>query len=209
MLINRRTSLLTLVLVALAAFLLYQCASNPTSLLKPIPAGSTILAIGDSLTEGVGTSQDKAYPAVLSRLLNQPVINAGISGNTSTQTLQRLPALLNKYKPSLVIICIGGNDMLKRQHVYKLKANLTKMVEMSQHAGAQVMIIAVPEASLSMKVPELYKDIAEQYQVTLDDTTLRELLRDSQYKSDTVHLNAMGYQALANQIYLLIKSPIN
>lgn len=202
---NKRTILLVLILIVLSALLLYQCVNKPTSLLRPIPSGSTILAIGDSLTQGVGTSEDKAYPAVLARLLNQPVINAGLSGNTSTQALQRLPVLLSKYRPTLVIICIGGNDMLKRHQASVLKKNLAEMIVLSQQAGAQVMLIGVPEASLSMKVPELYKNIAEKYQVTLDDKTLRELLRDSQYKSDTVHLNATGYQALANQIYLLIK----
>lgn len=203
---SKRTIILALILIFLGFFLLYQCVNKPDSLLRPIPPGSTILAFGDSLTAGVGTTTDKAYPAVLSQLLNQPVINAGVSGNTSTQALQRLPDLLKQYHPSLVIICIGGNDMLKRHHGSVLKDNLARMIELTQQAGAQVIIIGVPETSLSMKVPALYKNLAKQYQVTLDDKTLRDLLRDRQYKSDTVHLNEKGYRELANQIYLIIKN---
>ncbi|MDO4643771.1 MAG: GDSL-type esterase/lipase family protein, partial [Cardiobacteriaceae bacterium] len=80
---------------------------------------SIVLALGDSLTAGYGASAEDAYPAQLAQLSGWHIINAGINGDTSGQALQRLPQLLNEYKPQLVIISIGGNDFL--QHLPEIE----------------------------------------------------------------------------------------
>jgi len=82
--------------------------------LPALAADATILAFGDSLTYGTGTSRDNAYPTVLEKLLKRRVINAGIPGEISSKGLNRLPALIEKYRPDLIIICHGGNDILRK-----------------------------------------------------------------------------------------------
>ena len=99
----RTKYLFILLFLLLSGFVYYQCAQQ-TQKIQPLSKHSVILALGDSLTSGAGTSPNNAYPAQLQNLSGYQVINAGISGNTSEQALSRLPKLLKQYHPKLVII---------------------------------------------------------------------------------------------------------
>ena len=90
------------------------CGRKQAARAQLVPAGSTVLALGDSLTYGTGASPETAYPTVLAELSGWNVVNAGVSGNTSAQALERLPGLLAEHQPKLVIVSIGGNDFLRR-----------------------------------------------------------------------------------------------
>lgn len=172
--------------------------------LYPLPPNATILAFGDSLTAGVGTSADNSYPAILEKMTGFKVINGGVPGDTSTKALIRLPALLKKYHPNLVIICLGGNDRIHRESFDVTITNLKTMIEMSKKEGAQVVLIGVPELKLNLNIPDFYQEIAKEYNVPVDSETLRTLLKNRQYKSDTIHLNQQGYYLLAEKIKLLL-----
>ena len=74
---------------------------------RPIAQGSIVLALGDSLTSGVGSDAATAYPAVLQELTGWQVVNGGVSGDTSAQALTRLPTLVEQHRPALVIVEIG------------------------------------------------------------------------------------------------------
>ena len=84
--------------------------------IAPLGPGSSIVAFGDSLTHGNGARAEEAYPVVLSELLGIPVINAGVPGETSAEGLARLPQVLEAHSPDLIILCEGGNDVLRRQN---------------------------------------------------------------------------------------------
>ena len=105
---------------------------------QPIAPGATVLALGDSLTSGVGASPDAAYPAVLQRLTGWKVINGGVSGDTAAQALERLPALLQTHSPALVIVSIGGNDFLRRQSASVTRTHVRQICEQARASGAQV-----------------------------------------------------------------------
>lgn len=115
---------------------------------QAVPRDATVLALGDSLTSGVGASADTAYPAVLQRLTGWKVVNAGVPGDTSTQALARLPGLLQQHQPALVIVSIGGNDFLRRQGASTTRAQVRQICELVRASGAQVLLVAVPELSL-------------------------------------------------------------
>ena len=173
---------------------------------RPLAAGETILAFGDSLTEGRGVNPAQSYPSVLASLSGHPVINGGVSGELSRAGRARLPGLLAEHRPALVILLEGGNDILRGNGEGALKANLAAMIEAVQGSGAQVLLVAVPRKSLFADGAPLYGELAEQYGLVLDNDSLGELLRTPGLKSDAVHLNAQGYGALAERLHRLLQA---
>ncbi|MGE6232885.1 GDSL-type esterase/lipase family protein [Aeromonas media] len=173
---------------------------------RPLAAGETILAFGDSLTEGRGVNPAQSYPSVLASLSGHPVINGGVSGELSRAGRARLPGLLAEHRPALVILLEGGNDILRGSGEGALKANLAAMIEAVQGSGAQVLLVAVPRKSLFADGAPLYGELAEQYGLVLDNDSLGELLRTPGLKSDAVHLNAQGYGALAERLHRLLQA---
>ncbi|MDO9267202.1 MAG: GDSL-type esterase/lipase family protein, partial [Sulfurimonas sp.] len=104
---------------------------------------ATILAFGDSITYGYGVMQKDSYPSQLQKKTGLRVINAGISGEESLEGLQRLSTLLVN-KPDLVILCHGGNDILRKRSDEKLKTNLIEMINLIKKSGAKVLLVGVP-----------------------------------------------------------------
>ena len=172
---------------------------------RPLAAGETILAFGDSLTEGRGVNPAQSYPSVLASLSGHPVINGGVSGELSQAGRARLPALLAEHRPALVILLEGGNDMLRGSGEVALKANLAAMIEAAQGSGAQVLLVGVPRKSLFADGAPLYEELADQYGLVLDNDSIGELLRDPALKSDAVHFNAEGYRTLAQRLHRLLQ----
>jgi len=111
------------------------------------PSNPKILAFGDSLTFGFGTRhpERESYPVQLQRLTDQPVVNAGVNGETSAEGLRRIDPLLRQHHPGLVILCLGGNDILQRRSRQELKANLRRIVLRIRASGAKILLIAVPD----------------------------------------------------------------
>ncbi len=116
-----------------------------------LPAGARVLALGDSLTAPHGVQPQEAWPALLGQKTGWTVINGGISGNTSAQALERLPALLEEHQPQLVLVSLGGNDMLRKQPQGQTVANLERMIDMSRSKGAKVVLLATPRPSLPLR----------------------------------------------------------
>jgi acyl-CoA thioesterase-1 len=106
-----------------------------------------VVFLGDSLTAGLGLSEDQAYPALLGRKLQEEglpvrVINAGVSGDTTAGGLSRLSWLLNQH-PDVVVVALGGNDGLRGLPVEEADHNLREIVRRSQAAGARVLLLGL------------------------------------------------------------------
>lgn len=183
-----------LLLIALAP----GCSRGPT--LSPLAADAVIVAFGDSLTRGTGVDAVHSYPAVLGRLLQRRVVNAGVPGEESDAGLARLPAVIARYHPALVVLCHGGNDMLRRRPLDGTRANLAAMVRLLRDKGIDVVLIGVPRPGLFPETAPIYPAVADNADVPLDDDTLARLEADRRYKSDYVHLNAAGYRRLAKSV---------
>ena len=184
-------------------FLVVSCSDQPR--LKPLSADATILAFGDSLTYGTGTSRDKTYPAILEILTRRKVINAGVPGEISKAGLLRLPNLINKYHPKLVIICHGANDILHKLDINQTQDNIQQMITLAKQNNIQVILIAVPEFDLFLNASPIYQILAENNQLVIDKNSLSNIIGDNQLKSDYIHPNTKGYQLLAENISLLLK----
>jgi lysophospholipase L1-like esterase len=187
----------------LLALLLAACSDTPP--LSPLPPDAVIVAFGDSLTRGTGASDDQAYPARLAEDLDRRVINAGVPGELSGAGLARLPQVLAEHRPALVILCHGGNDLLRRRPDTEAAANLRAMIEMIREQGAEVVLIGVPGPNLMLTVPEFYAELADEYQLPYAGDILPAVLGDRALKSDTVHPNAAGYDRLAAALAELIE----
>jgi acyl-CoA thioesterase-1 len=107
-----------------------------------------LLVLGDSISAAYGMSLEQGWVSMLAKQLAdmQPaheVINASISGETSAGGLRRLPGLLAEHQPSVVIIELGANDGLRGYPLIGLRSNLDKMVDLSEEAGARVILVAM------------------------------------------------------------------
>lgn len=164
-----------------------------------IPAGATVLALGDSLTQGVGASADAAYPSMLAERTGWKVVNAGVSGETSCQIAERLSGLLDEHQPSLVILCAGGNDWLQRKSAQGVQSDINRMLQLCKSKAIPVLLVAVPELSLSaaltgrMKDHAIYQTLSKDNKVALLAEAWSEVLSNSALRADQVHANAAGY----------------
>jgi lysophospholipase L1-like esterase len=182
----------------LALFLLTACDRAPT--LPKLNSHDVIVAFGDSLTHGIGASRDTAYPAVLASLTGHTVINAGVPGDTTSTAMQRLPAVLDEYKPRLVLLCLGGNDMLRKQPATATENNLRLLVQTIRASGADVVLIGVPEPKLFGGAPDFYERVAKDMQLPLEDDVFNDVLKDNRLKADPIHANAAGYRMVAERL---------
>ena len=165
-----------------------------------------IVAFGDSLTSGAGVSKNLSYPAQLSDMLGFEVINAGKSGENTSMAVKRLPSVLNRYKPDIVIIAEGSNDLLHGKKRAVIKKNLLKMVKMINNSGAKAIILGMPdydliELMISSDI-DLYEQVAEETKSYYIGGVFGPVLKDEELKSDHVHPNAKGYHAVAKKIYV-------
>jgi acyl-CoA thioesterase-1 len=174
-------------------------------------AERVIVALGDSLTAGLGVAADEAYPALLERRLRGAgftyrVVNAGVSGDTSAGGLRRLDWVLRS-RPEIVIVALGANDGLRGQPVAAMRDNLTRIVERLQAAGARVLVAG-------MRVPPNYGDayarefaavfpaVARRTGVPLAPFLLDGVAAVAALnQADGIHPNAQGHAVMADRLW--------
>jgi len=194
----------TLVLLASVLVLLAAGCREPPPQLRSLPENATILAFGDSLTHGTGADANESYPFRLEQLIQRPVINSGVPGEETSEGLVRLPQLLDRYRPALLILCHGGNDLLRRTGEEQAANNLRSMIRLARERGIDVVLIGVPKPDLSLAPPVFYASIAGEFTIPYDGDTLTGILSDRSRKSDYIHPNALGYQQLAEAVHDLL-----
>ncbi|HSG92900.1 MAG TPA: GDSL-type esterase/lipase family protein, partial [Methylotenera sp.] len=121
-------------------------------------------------------------------------------GEISGEGRARLPELLAETQPQLVILCHGGNDIIRKLNHQQIKKNLTNMIETIHASGAQVMLVAVPEPNILMNPPDFYQDLADEFQLNLEKEVMADILSTAKLKSDPIHPNAAGYRLMAEAI---------
>ncbi|MBU0621702.1 MAG: arylesterase [Gammaproteobacteria bacterium] len=184
--------------------LLSACGSKEK--MDVLPSGSRVLALGDSLTEGNGVAPEQAWPALLAEKTGWDVSNGGVSGDTSEAALRRLPGLLERHDPVLVLITLGGNDMLRRIPQQQTVANLEKIIALVREHGAQPLLLATPQPSVAGAVfqnlsdPDFYREIADTQQVALIENAMSDVLSDPQLKVDQLHPNAAGHALFTEKL---------
>lgn len=173
--------------------------------LPVLAPNDVIVAFGDSITFGTGAGSQESYPAVLEKMIGRRVVNAGISGEVTAEGLSRLPKVLEDEKPAVLIICHGGNDILRRLGREQAVVNIKEMIRLARQKGVAVVLIAVPAFNLSVSPEPLYGEIAGEFKIPLEEKTLSAILASGSLKSDLIHPNAAGYRRLAEAVASLMK----
>jgi len=166
---------------------------------------AVVLAFGDSLTHGTGTTVDLAYPAQLQAIIGRRVINAGVPGETTAGGLARLPMVLEETDPDLILLCLGGNDMLRQRPEKETIANLRAMLRIARERGIPVVLIGVPAPRLFSGAPDFYAELAAEYGLPYEGEIFNRVLKDPSLKSDTIHANAKGYRKVAERLAELLR----
>lgn len=196
-------------LLITAALTLAAC-SDHDDVIK-LENNSTIVAFGDSLTYGYGAlSRDDTYPSQLEKITGYTVINAGVNGDTAHAGVKRIRKVVQEHNPELVLVSLGGNDMLRKQDK-ELEANLSAIVEYLISRNIQVVLIAEPQPSIAFLVnslndAEVYQTVAKNYNIPLIENVFSKYLSEYKYKSDTIHLNSEGYELVAEDVAKELKS---
>ncbi len=179
--------------------------------LAALPAGSVVLAFGDSVTFGTGAAPGEDWPTLLAGLSGWQIENAGIPGDTAQAGKQRLPILLEQHRPALVLIEIGGNDFLRRRSQSAVKEDLRQIIQLSTASGARVALVAVPELSLLTVVSrrpsdaEIYRELADEEKVVLIPEVFSDILAQPALCADKIHPNAAGYRQMASAMHARLK----
>lgn len=199
-----------IILLIAAIVLVAACGSKAKE--EALPPGSLVVALGDSLTAGAGVAPEEAWPDLLASRTGWVVINGGVSGDTSGGALRRLPSLLEEHNPALVLVTLGGNDMLRRVPQEETIANLVQIVAMIKTHGAKPVLLATPKPSVAgavfqnLSAAEFYRQVADEQQVPLIEDAIAGVLSDPQMKADPLHPNAAGHVQLSQNIFDALKS---
>ncbi len=176
------------------------------------PLAGPILIVGDSLSAGYGLSAGEGWVDLLAKKLAQqknsvPVVNASISGDTTAGGLTRLPALLAKHKPSVVVIELGGNDGLRGSPVAAAKANLQKMTDAALASGAKVLLIGMrmpPNfgAAYTARFEAMYSEVAKSSGAALVPFFLVRIGTDlAKFQPDRIHPTAAAQPELLDTVW--------
>lgn len=196
-------NLYALIIILTSLLSLAGCSKTPQ--LPSLSQDAVILAFGDSLTYGTGANESESYPAVLSQLTGRKVVNAGVPGEISAVGAERLSKLLELEHPALIILCHGGNDLLAHQNHQLIKENLKRMILMAGEKRISILLIAVPSPDLTLKPPDIYKELSKEFNIPIEQRALSNILGKSSLKSDYIHPNAVGYKKLAEGLAELLK----
>lgn len=179
---------------------------------SPAMAADRVIAVlGDSLTAGLGVTPDEAYPALLEARLEREgydyrVINAGVSGDTSSGGLRRLDWVL-RLQPEVVVVALGANDGLRGQPVATLRDNLVAIVQKARAAGVRVLLagMRVPPnygAAYARDFAAVFPEVARRTNVALVPFLLEGVAAEVRLnQGDGIHPNAEGQRMIADHVW--------
>lgn len=185
-----------------AFFIIAHRGVNP-----PPPKNSKIVAYGDSLVVGFGSTKGKDFVSLVSQEIGRPIKNEGKSGDTTASALKRIDDIL-EYDPGIVILLLGGNDYLRRIPKSETFANLDKIVTSLEKKGAIVLLLGVRGGLLIDTYEKDFKDFAKRRELVYVPNVLDGLIGTKDLMYDQVHPNSKGYEKIAEKVSIKLKEII-
>lgn len=178
--------------------------------------GDKILVLGDSLSAAFGIDETQGWVALLQQRLagngrDYQVVNASISGETSAGGLSRLPELLQRHRPEIVILALGANDGLRGLSLSQLRANLQRMIELARGQGSEVLLVGMllpPNygPAYTQRFHQVYTELAAQQQVSLVPFLLEGVAQDRRlFQSDGLHPTAAAQPTILDNVWARLK----
>lgn len=180
----------------------------------------TVLVLGDSLSEGHGVAVESSWVSLLQQRLEDDghphqVVNAGISGDTTSGGLSRLPDALERHEPAIVIIALGGNDGLRGLSLAAMRENLARMIRISREAGARPVLAGVrlpPNYGPAYRdrFREVFAELAEELDVPLVPKIMADVAENPALMlEDGIHPNEQGHARIVDNIWPVLRPLLN
>jgi acyl-CoA thioesterase-1 len=187
------------------------CHSTPSPVAATAAVTREIVAFGDSLTAGYGIEPSRAFPALLQEYLRREhlpfdVVNAGVSGDTTSTALARLPRVLAR-KPAIVIVALGANDGLRGVPVATMRQNLSRVIRETKNSGARVILCGMEALPLygwsyTLDFHNAFVTLAREHDVALVSFFMAAVVgREELLLGDRLHPNAAGARVIADAIW--------
>ncbi len=172
--------------------------------------------MGDSLSAGFGMNQEKSWVSLLETRLQQSgynyrILNSSITGDTTQGGLARLPRLLDRYKPKIVIIELGGNDGLRGIQPQVTRENMATMIHQSQQQGARVLLagIKLPPnygTQFIQQFESIYTDLASKHDTLLVPFFMDGVVFEPEFmQADGIHPNEAGQPILLDNVWVVLE----
>jgi acyl-CoA thioesterase-1 len=176
----------------------------------------TILIVGDSLSSGYGVEAEQSWVALLENRLTEEgygyrVVNASISGDTTSGGLRRLPRAIEQHEPGIVIIELGGNDGLRGTPIHVIRRNLGAMIETAEQGGARIVLAGMQMppnygAGYTDDFQGLYEDLADNFGIALIGFFMDGVALDpDRMLPDQIHPNAAGQPVLLDNVWPVLE----
>jgi acyl-CoA thioesterase I len=163
------------------------------------PKNTRIVAFGDSLVFGQGSTEGNDFVSRLSAKAERPIVNLGVSGNTTGDGVIRMDEV-TKLDPGLVLLLLGGNDTLRRIPIGTTEANLRTLIESFQSHGAVVVLIGVRGGIFGSEREDMYEHVANEYGAVYVEDILDGILLKPELMHDGIHPNDQGYEKIAERL---------
>ncbi|MBP0031331.1 GDSL-type esterase/lipase family protein [Roseofilum sp. Guam] len=198
-----RRSLVFLVLLFTTWGLVIGCSSSVNQVKNvQLGQGEQIIVLGNSIASGYGVNPEQAFPTVLSRRLNVPILNQGVAGDTTAMGLARLQTDVLDENPWLVMVELSGNDYLQRIPETETEENLRQIVTQIQAQGAIAVILGINVGIVGDSYDRMFEELAQETQAYLIPQILKGLLRDERYRQDDIiHPNADGHEIIGDRVF--------
>ncbi len=179
----------------------------------------TLLVIGDSLSAGYGIDLEDGWVSLLQNRLTEQeygyrVVNASISGDTTTGGVTRLPRALELHQPDIVLIELGGNDGLRGTPIFVMRNNLAAMIKAAQQTGAEAVLAGMQMppnygADYAGEFADVYKDLAAEYETALIEFFLAGVALDpNMMQADNLHPNEKGQPLLLENAWAVLVTSV-
>lgn len=165
-----------------------------------------IIVFGDSITAGVGVEAGKDFVSLINQKFERELVNAGVSGNTTTTALSRVENDIVNKDPALVIIELGGNDFLQGLPPETTESNLGQIIERSQTTGAEIILLGI---KTGLRTDEIYLPIGhrlrDNYKIDFEEDIFTGIFGNQNLMADPIHPNTAGHAIIAERLGKVLK----